>query len=92
MAEYHVRWGIAGLYAGILKSPDNNEWLDMNDVTDEAFNSVVQFMYSQIHRGENSITYSFKLPDGKWAHLRLEANNKCPEWAKAENGEEENGG
>ena len=87
MAEYHVGCGFAGIYAGTLKRNKRDEWLNKSNVTNEAINAVVLYMEGKIKEGENAIAYSFKLPGGKYARLKLEVAGHCPEWAKEAMGE-----
>ena len=81
MAEYHVGCGIAGIYAGTLKK-SGNEWLNKSDVTNEAINAVVQYMYFKIPEDENGFAYGFKMRDGSYVRLKVEASDTCPEWAE----------
>ena len=81
MAQYHVGCGIAGIYAGTLKK-SGDEWLNKSDVTNEAINSVAQYMYFKIPKGENAFSYGFKMRDGKYIRLKIESSDKCPDWAK----------
>ena len=81
MAQYHVGCGIAGIYAGTLKK-SGDEWLNKSNVTNEAINSVVQYMYFNIPEGENTFAYGFKMRDGKYVRLKVESSDKCPDWAK----------
>ena len=41
MAEYHVRCGITGIFAGTLNKK-GDMWLHKSDVTSEAFSAVAQ--------------------------------------------------
>ena len=43
MTEYHVGCGIAGIYAGTLKS-NGYEWCNKSDVTKEALNAVAGYL------------------------------------------------
>ena len=86
MAEYHVGCGLFGIYAGTLKK-NGEEWLHKSDVTDEAILSVIQHMYFQLGKGEMSMAYAVKMNDGKYARLKIEVSDKCPEWAKEQLGE-----
>lgn len=81
MAQYHVGCGLAGIYAGTLKKSED-EWLNKSDVTNEAINSVVQYMYDKIPKGETGFAYGFKMRDGKYVRMKVEAADECPEWAK----------
>lgn len=87
MAEYHVGCGFAGIYAGTLKKRKRDEWLNKSNVTNEAINAVALYMEGKIKEGENVIAYGFKLPGGKYARLKLEVADHCPEWAKEAMGE-----
>ena len=82
MAQYHVGCGIAGIYAGTLKKGKNDEWLNKSDVTDEAINAVVTYMYNKIPEGENAFAYGFKSRNGKYIRIKVESADECPEWAK----------
>ena len=81
MAEYHVGCGLAGIYAGTLKK-NGEEWLHKSDVTNEAINAVIGYMYWQVPKDEKAFAYAVKLRDGKYARLKLEVSDTCPEWAK----------
>lgn len=48
MAEYHVGYGIVGIYAGTLNKK-GNMWTHKSDVTDEAVSAVAQYL---LERGE----------------------------------------
>lgn len=43
MAEYHVRRGLAGIYAGTLKK-NGDEWQNKTDVTTEAVREVGMYL------------------------------------------------
>ena len=43
MAEYHVGCGSTGIFAGTINKK-GNMWLNKSDVTDEAYNSVAQYI------------------------------------------------
>lgn len=81
MAEYHVKCGLGGIYAGTLKK-SGDEWKNSNLVTDEAIDAVIGYLYLQMGEEANAIAYAVKLKDGKYARLKLEVSDKCPEWAK----------
>lgn len=81
MAEYHVGCGIAGIYAGTLKK-NGCEWLNKSEVTKEAIIAVIGHMYMELRDGENSYAYAVKMKDGKYARLKIEVSDECPEWAK----------
>ena len=82
MAQYHVGCGFAGIYAGTLKK-NGYEWLHKSDVTNEAIDAVISHMYWKVPEGEKAFAYAVKLKDGKYARLKLEVSDSCPEWAKA---------
>lgn len=71
MAEYHVGCGLAGIYAGTLKT-NGIEWRNKSDVTEEAVCAVANFMYFMIPDGEDSFGYRFKMRDGKHIHFKVE--------------------
>lgn len=81
MAQYHVGCGIAGIYAGTLKK-SGDEWLNKSDVTNEAINAVVQYMFDRIPEDDNAFAYGFKMRNGKYVRLKVESSDHCPEWAK----------
>lgn len=89
MAEYHVGCGIAGIYAGTLKPKKRDEWLNKSDVTKEAIEAVLGYMYFKIPEGEAAFAYGFKMRDGNYARLKVEVSDHCPEWAKEAMGERE---
>ena len=64
MAEYHVGCGIAGIYAGTLKS-NGYVWRNKSDVTHEALCAVAQ------HLLFNGIEFRFKHKD-QWYVMRIE--------------------
>ena len=57
MAEYHVGCGLFGIYAGTLK-PNGYEWRNKSDVTNEALDSVVQYLLT--NKKEVRFTYKDK--------------------------------
>lgn len=81
MAEYHVGCGVDKIFAGTL-TKGGKYWRQNSDVTDEAIIAVIQHMYFRLDEGESSMAYAIKLNDGKYARLKLEVSDKCPEWAK----------
>lgn len=81
MAEYHVGCGIAGIYAGTLMK-NGIEWRNKSDVTKEAIAAVIGHMYMKLPEGENSYAYAVRMKDGKYARLKIEVSDECPEWAK----------
>ena len=81
MAEYHIGCGIAGIYAGTLNKK-KDMWLHKSDVTEEAIKAVIGHMYYEIPKGENSFAYAVRLKNGKYARLKIEVSDDCPEWAR----------
>ena len=81
MNGYHVGCGLAGIYAGTL-NPKGDSWRNKSNVTNEAINAVVNYMYMQIPNGENCFAYGFKMRDGKYVRLKIEVSDTCPEWAR----------
>lgn len=79
MAQYHVGCGIAGIYAGTI-TKKGDKWLNKSDVTDEAIDAVLHYMYDQIPEGQNSFAYGFKMRSGEYARLKIEVTDECPEW------------
>lgn len=72
MATYHVGCGIAGIYAGTLKK-NGCEWLNKNDVTDEAIGCVADYLMMQAEcEKKNRYGYSWKLKSGKTLKLIVE--------------------
>lgn len=53
MTEYHVRRGLAGIYAGTLKK-NGEEWLHKTDVTTEVIREIGMYMI------ENDIEIRFR--------------------------------
>lgn len=60
MAEYHVRRGLAGIYAGTLKK-NGEEWQNKTDVTTEAMREVAMYLI------ENGIEMRFKRGNNLYA-------------------------
>lgn len=81
MPEYHVGCGITGIFAGTLNKK-GDMWLHKSNVTDEAIDAVIGHMYFQIPEGEKAYACAVKLKNGKYARLKLEVSDTCPEWAK----------
>ena len=79
MAQYHVGCGIAGIYAGTLKK-SGNEWLNKNDVTNEAISAVMMHMLGKVKEDENSFAYMNRTKDGRYLRLKLEVADHKPEW------------
>jgi len=74
MPEYHVGWGLYGIYAGVVNKK-GDMWLRKSVVTNEAIDAVIP-------EGEKAYACAVKLKDGKYARLMLEVSDTCPEWAK----------
>lgn len=82
MPEYHVGCGLCGIYASTLKK-NGEEWLHKSNVTNEAIKAVIGHMYwKAMDDEENGFAYAVKLVNGKYARLKLEIADECPEWAK----------
>ena len=86
MAEYHIRCGLFGIYAGTLLKTGKG-FLNKSEVTKEAINAVMQYMYLKVPKGKNSFAYAQKMLDGKYVRLSIEVADKCPDWAKEAFGE-----
>ena len=74
MKKYHISSGVAGIYAGILKN--DYEWKDKDDCTDEAINSVRDYMVDDCLGGLINPTkttggYQWKLKDGRTVVLSI---------------------
>lgn len=83
MSEYHVKTGLAGIYAGIL-SKNGEKWLHKSDVTEETQIAVRDFMVEECLGGLNctkSTTggYQWKLKDGRKVELRITIKEKDDE-------------
>ena len=85
MAEYHVGCGLAAIYAGTLNKK-KDAWLNKSAVTNEAIMAVMNYMYYEIPEGENAFAYAVRLKNGKYARLKIEVTDECPEWAKEQLG------
>ena len=82
MAEYHVGYGFAGIYAGTVNK-DGTKWTNKNDVTEEALESVRDYMVGDLLGGfectkAESSGYEWTLKDGRIVELRvtIKDNNK----------------
>ena len=64
MTEYHVRCGIAGIYAGTLKPKKKDEWLNKSDVTYEAMGAVAQYLLFS----KKELRFKF---DEQWYVMRI---------------------
>ena len=74
MAEYHVGCGIAGIYAGVLKSKE--EWKNKTECTDEAIVAVRDYMVDTLLggincNGSNMSGYKWRLKDGRTVQLMI---------------------
>ena len=88
MAQYHVGCGLTAIYAGTINKKGDT-WINKSAVTNEAINAVIQHMYFAMPEEENEFAYAVKMNNGKFARLKLEVTDKCPEWAKEQLGETE---
>lgn len=70
MAEYHVGCGLAGIYAGTLKK-NGREWQSKSDVTNEAIDSVRDYLRIGITGDQGSNGFEWKTKDGKIVTLML---------------------
>ena len=74
MSEYHVACGMAGIYAGTLKS-NGNEWKNKTLVTDEALEAVRDWLYSEFIKDEKtSGGYSWTRKDGREVSLIIKVD------------------
>ena len=76
MAEYHVRTGMAGIYAGTLNKK-KTMWQSKTECTDEAINAVRDYMVDELLGGLHSGNieqkgYKWKLKDGRVVKLLIE--------------------
>lgn len=76
MAKYHVGYGFAGIYAGILnpKTKDGYQtWKDKSVVTEEAISAVAQHLKQQLSFEKNGteIARRYTFDDGTIAELKL---------------------
>lgn len=70
MAEYHVGCGLAGIYAGTLKPKKKDEWLNKSDVTDEAVESVRDWLYTR-YKNDGTYGYAWGRKDGGRVELTI---------------------
>lgn len=75
MSEYHVACGLAGIYAGILKTKE--EWKDKTECTEEAIEAVRDYMVDDLLGGLECANgtcggYSWHLKDGREVQLKIE--------------------
>ena len=79
MSEYHVGCGLAGIYAGTLKS-NNREWRNKTLVTDEALEAVRDWLYGEFIRdGKNSGGYTWTRKDGREVSLIIKVEDELKE-------------
>lgn len=76
MAKYHVGYGFAGIYAGILnpKTKDGYQtWKDKSVVTEEAISATAQHLKQQLSFEENGIGIArrYTFDNGTTAELKL---------------------
>lgn len=77
MAEYHVGCGAFAIYAGTLNSKNKNLWQNKTECTDEAINSVRDYMVQELLGGfdckkETASGYEWTLKDGRTVKLMIE--------------------
>ena len=77
MAEYHVGCGAFAIYAGTLNSKNKNLWQNKTECTDEAINSVRDYMVRGLLGGveckkATASGYEWKLKDGRTVKLMIE--------------------
>ena len=77
MAEYHVGCGVFGIYAGTLNAKNKNLWQNKTECTDEAINSVRDYMVQELLGGLESKKatasgYEWTLKDGRIVKLLIE--------------------
>lgn len=75
MAEYHVGCGAFAIYAGTLNK-NKTMWQNKTDCTDEAINSVRDYMVQELLGGTDcskahSSGYEWTLKDGRTVELRI---------------------
>lgn len=76
MAEYHVGYGFAGIYAGTLnpRTKDGYQtWRNKSDVTEETISAVAQYLRQEYYLEKNAIGIArrFTFNDGTIAELKL---------------------
>ena len=76
MAEYHVRTGMAGIYAGTLNKA-KTMWQSKTECTDEAINAVRDYMVDELLGGLRCAKakhggYEWKLKDDRIVKLLIE--------------------
>lgn len=76
MAEYHVGCGAFAIYAGTLNAKNKNLWQNKTECTDEAINSVRDYMVQELLGGFDckkavSSGYEWTLKDGRVVELRI---------------------
>ena len=81
MPNYHVGYGIAGIYAGTVNKK-GDMWINKSDVTQEAIKAVMAHMYFEIPEGKNSYALATRMHSGDYVRLTIEKSATCPEWAK----------
>lgn len=70
--EYHIGAGNFGIYAGILKTP--NEWKEKSECTNEAIEAVRDYMVDNCLTNieqEDTGGYTWKLKNGNIVELRI---------------------
>jgi hypothetical protein len=76
MAEYHVRTGMVGIYAGTLNKA-KTMWKNKTECTDEAINAVRDYMVGELLGGlqctkAKQSGYEWTLKDGRIVKLLVE--------------------
>ena len=76
MAEYHVGCGAFGIYAGTLEPKNKTMWRNKSNVTEEAIESVRDYMVMELLGGfdcqkTSSSGWSWTLKDGRNVELRV---------------------
>ena len=76
MAKYHVGYGFAGIYAGILNPKTKNgyqTWKDKSVVTEEAISAVAQHLKQKLsfEKTGTEVTRRCTFNDGTIAELKL---------------------
>lgn len=76
MAEYHIGCGAFAIYAGTLNSKNKTMWRSKTECTDEALESVRDYMVQELLGGINcpkatSSGYEWTLKDGRRVELRV---------------------
>lgn len=78
MPEYHVGAGVFGIYAGVLNAKDKTRWQNKSVVTEEAIESVRDWMVSTccLDEGKTTGGYAWTAKDGSTVELRVTIKEK----------------